>query len=127
VTPKSPRERAVAVVLMILGVNMVGYVTSSIAAILNVRNSKQARIANKKQVRPDCPSTEALAKIALMRPIAGSSSSVNLCDSFGIEHVPHELFCLKGAACTFTTTVKTLILRRICQPQCSGIKYYRSS
>lgn len=36
--------------LMAIGVNLLGYITSSIAGILSVRNAASARVAAKKQV-----------------------------------------------------------------------------
>jgi hypothetical protein len=39
----------------------------------------------------------------------------------------HHPGCPDSSSCRSRGTVKTLILRRICQPHCSGIKYYISS
>ncbi|MEW5309292.1 MAG: hypothetical protein WDW38_001188 [Sanguina aurantia] len=53
ITPKSKREKVVAVLTMLAGVSLVGYVTSSITSLMAIKNSQSTHIAVKKQVVAD--------------------------------------------------------------------------
>lgn len=50
VVPKLPGEKIVAIPLMIIGVNLLGYITSSIANIISVRNASQQIVDTKKNM-----------------------------------------------------------------------------
>jgi hypothetical protein len=50
IVPKLPGEKIVAIPLMIIGVNLLGYITSSIANIISVRNASQQIADTKKQM-----------------------------------------------------------------------------
>ena len=50
IVPKLPGEKIVAIPLMIMGVNLLGYITSSIANIISVRNASQQIVDTKKQM-----------------------------------------------------------------------------
>ncbi|GFR51910.1 hypothetical protein Agub_g14394, partial [Astrephomene gubernaculifera] len=53
ITPKTDKEKILAIFVMCLGVSLVGYVTSSITNIMAIKNAQQTAIANKKQLVMD--------------------------------------------------------------------------
>ncbi|EFJ48067.1 hypothetical protein VOLCADRAFT_117675 [Volvox carteri f. nagariensis] len=53
ITPKTDKEKVIAIFVMCLGVSLVGYVTSSITNIMAIKNAQQTNIAAKKQLVMD--------------------------------------------------------------------------
>ncbi|KAG2442021.1 hypothetical protein HYH02_009813 [Chlamydomonas schloesseri] len=53
ITPKTDKEKIIAIFVMCMGVSVVGYVTSSISNIMAIKNAQQTNIAAKKQLVMD--------------------------------------------------------------------------
>ncbi|KAG2496753.1 hypothetical protein HYH03_005162 [Edaphochlamys debaryana] len=53
ITPKTSKEKVIAIFVMCLGVSLVGYVTSSISNIMAIKNAQQTAIACRKQLVAD--------------------------------------------------------------------------
>ncbi|KXZ53940.1 hypothetical protein GPECTOR_6g858 [Gonium pectorale] len=60
ITPKTDKEKIIAIFVMCLGVSLVGYVTSSITNIMAIKNAQQTNIANKKQLVMDVLKTRSV-------------------------------------------------------------------
>ncbi|GLI64373.1 hypothetical protein VaNZ11_007619, partial [Volvox africanus] len=60
ITPKTDKEKIIAIFVMCLGVSLVGYVTSSITNIMAIKNAQQTNIAAKKQLVMDVLKTRAV-------------------------------------------------------------------
>ncbi|GIL83599.1 hypothetical protein Vretifemale_12379, partial [Volvox reticuliferus] len=60
ITPKTDKEKIIAIFVMCLGVSLVGYVTSSITNIMAIKNAQQTNIAAKKQLVMDVLKTRSV-------------------------------------------------------------------